>query len=490
MKPSEDQQGFARAGRRAPLNGPGRGLCRPAPESRSAAPCGGFAPFYRRGRRKVDDDPIALKARLQTADQLMIKSRQIDQHGAPSTAFEAEPVARLRLGHGGGAQDIEAYLAKLAAIGGDSIGHDIRPQRQIALFAARSRQPLYFLFDRTADGEDDLDGDMRRTAHLQQFESHGPHPRVFEPIGDARPAVRRSRDGKSDVAQIGERRPQRRQALFVNAMHRRHRAFDITEAHIAGSYSHASAPFDLGSCQSRLIARDMALTSGEKDRGKPVAIHLTNSEVMASVSRKRTATKSPTLAKPRVFISGDLEPPRWARSAAWSTSWRETLLGCEEPRRVNHLCDVPRSPVSPAWRQGFDVDHVVECERFTFLGPWQQPYGLTPDEREMWRHASLRRLQSADAMFVRFGAGGFDGLDDARRIADEIECAAKFNVPIFAHEGEREQAPEETTILRKVRRLARRTTSAPLTVDDAFAETLLRLRDERLRSRASKRRAA
>ncbi|MBG0800779.1 hypothetical protein IYW40_04630 [Methylocystis sp. H4A] len=191
--------------------------------------------------------------------------------------------------------------------------------------------------------------------------------------------------------------------------------------------------------------------------------------------------------KPKVFITGELEPRRWARSAARFLSWREILTGFELPEYPpNEICDYPRSPCDPTWRQGLDVNHAVEADRFTFLGPFEPPFGLNEAERTAWREANLQRLESADLLFASLG--DFDD-DDARRITAELRYAAKFRIPIYAHE---DKATAENAIMRATLRSARkRTDGSSMSVGDAFDEALFCWREAqrtRSRSRAAKER--
>lgn len=189
--------------------------------------------------------------------------------------------------------------------------------------------------------------------------------------------------------------------------------------------------------------------------------------------------------KPRIFISGALEARRWARTGARSSSWRECLTGFELPEQPPHeICDYPRSPCDPRWPQGFDVSHAVECERLVFVGPFAAPYGLTADERATWHRTNMKRLESADLLFVRLA--NLDD-DDARRITIELRRAAQLRIPIFVHE----EASGENAILRSAVRAARkRTDAASMSVADSFAEMMFVWRDRLLRRRSDRRRAA
>lgn len=188
--------------------------------------------------------------------------------------------------------------------------------------------------------------------------------------------------------------------------------------------------------------------------------------------------------KPRIFISGALEPRRWARSAARFLSWREELIGFALPEYPPHeIYAFPPSPCDPTWPQGLDPSHAVECERLVFVGPFATPYGLTEDERETWRQANTRRIESADLVFVRL-ANPDD--DDARRITTELRRAAQLRIPCFVHE----EATGENAILRSALRSARkRTDGASMSVADSLAEAIFCWRDG-LRKRRSRGRAA
>lgn len=206
----------------------------------------------------------------------------------------------------------------------------------------------------------------------------------------------------------------------------------------------------------------------------------------AKNDKANLARRAPADNSPRIFITGELELPHWAR-ADRSASWRERLLGYEGACNCQPF-DVPNGPAVVTSRsRGLDPRYVIETERFTFLGPWLPPPGSSEAERRAWRKASLQRLESADLLFARLG--GISEVVELRRVEDEIRRAAKSVVPIFLHVSGAATF-EERALLRRVERLVKkRTDSRSLAVAESFDEAIFCWRESlRAPSTASRKR--